>query len=220
MHIYMHMYAQFSVTDLTVHMENPSDSASPHDVYKKVRVRPWYIWACFLCMYVCMECLNMDSLSDTFPPPYVRVRDICLYFGNFGIRKRPHHGVCMQTYMYTKSKRCTICWTSVCLQTNTHWIHQHQCLHECMKLSQLKPSTAFEAHHLSFWKETFVYTWISQISTCRPEHMHIAYIYTYTQVAQKYLVSQPLDFDRFLCGFSHIFAGGYAAGYFSYKVPA
>ena len=39
----------------------------------------------------------------------------------------------------------------------------------------------------------------------------------YRNVAAKYLVKQPLEFDRFLCGFSHIFAGGYAAGYFSYK---
>jgi len=30
-------------------------------------------------------------------------------------------------------------------------------------------------------------------------------------------VVPPLKEDRFLCGFSHIFAGGYAAGYFSYK---
>ena len=27
----------------------------------------------------------------------------------------------------------------------------------------------------------------------------------------------PLAEDHFLCGFSHIFAGGYAAGYYSYK---
>merc|ERR1712127_229357 len=29
--------------------------------------------------------------------------------------------------------------------------------------------------------------------------------------------SQPLEEDRFLCTFSHIFAGGYSAGYYSYK---
>jgi oligopeptidase A len=27
----------------------------------------------------------------------------------------------------------------------------------------------------------------------------------------------PLPEDRFLCSFSHIFAGGYSAGYYSYK---
>ena len=29
--------------------------------------------------------------------------------------------------------------------------------------------------------------------------------------------SLPLDEDRFLCSFGHIFAGGYSAGYYSYK---
>lgn len=29
--------------------------------------------------------------------------------------------------------------------------------------------------------------------------------------------AMPVEEDRFLCGFSHIFAGGYSAGYYSYK---
>lgn len=38
------------------------------------------------------------------------------------------------------------------------------------------------------------------------------------EVASKYTpFNMPLPEDRFLCGFSHIFAGGYAAGYYSYK---
>ena len=37
------------------------------------------------------------------------------------------------------------------------------------------------------------------------------------RVAENASVLAPLPEDRFLCGFSHIFAGGYAAGYYSYK---
>jgi oligopeptidase A len=37
------------------------------------------------------------------------------------------------------------------------------------------------------------------------------------RVAEKTTVLPPLPEDRFLCSFSHIFAGGYAAGYYSYK---
>lgn len=36
-------------------------------------------------------------------------------------------------------------------------------------------------------------------------------------VARENAVLPVLDEDRFLCSFSHIFAGGYAAGYYSYK---
>lgn len=35
--------------------------------------------------------------------------------------------------------------------------------------------------------------------------------------AKKYTVMNPLPEDRFLCSFGHIFAGGYSAGYYSYK---
>jgi len=39
----------------------------------------------------------------------------------------------------------------------------------------------------------------------------------YREVAKTYAPLPPLDEDWFLCGFGHIFAGGYAAGYYSYK---
>jgi len=37
------------------------------------------------------------------------------------------------------------------------------------------------------------------------------------RIAGKYAIIPPLEEDRFLCSFAHIFAGGYAAGYYSYK---
>ncbi len=40
---------------------------------------------------------------------------------------------------------------------------------------------------------------------------------TESRVAQRNTVLRPLPEDRFLCSFEHIFAGGYAAGYYSYK---
>jgi len=37
------------------------------------------------------------------------------------------------------------------------------------------------------------------------------------RVGERTLVLAPQEYDRFLCSFGHIFAGGYAAGYYSYK---
>ncbi len=37
------------------------------------------------------------------------------------------------------------------------------------------------------------------------------------QIAKNTTVMTPIQEDQFLCAFSHIFAGGYAAGYYSYK---
>ena len=40
---------------------------------------------------------------------------------------------------------------------------------------------------------------------------------TNRKIAERVLVQPLLESDRFLCSFAHIFAGGYAAGYYSYK---
>jgi oligopeptidase A len=37
------------------------------------------------------------------------------------------------------------------------------------------------------------------------------------RIAQRTAPLPPLPEDRFLCSFGHIFSGGYAAGYYSYK---
>lgn len=37
------------------------------------------------------------------------------------------------------------------------------------------------------------------------------------RISETTTVMKPLPEDRFLCSFGHIFAGGYAAGYYSYK---
>lgn len=44
-----------------------------------------------------------------------------------------------------------------------------------------------------------------------------AYIDAYRAVAKDYAPLEPLEEDNFLCSFGHIFAGGYAAGYYGYK---
>lgn len=45
----------------------------------------------------------------------------------------------------------------------------------------------------------------------------VSYLETYRAVAKDYTPLPPLDEDNFLCAFGHIFAGGYSAGYYSYK---
>eukprot|EP00752_Nemacystus_decipiens_P015237 g13570.t1 len=44
-----------------------------------------------------------------------------------------------------------------------------------------------------------------------------SYLDVYHTVAGDYAALPPLDEDNFLCAFGHIFAGGYSAGYYSYK---
>lgn len=48
-------------------------------------------------------------------------------------------------------------------------------------------------------------------------HNEEEFIKIQQEFAEKYLVKKISPEDRFLCAFSHIFAGGYSAGYYSYK---
>jgi oligopeptidase A len=46
---------------------------------------------------------------------------------------------------------------------------------------------------------------------------NVAPIEVYREIAKKTKVIEPMAENHFLCAFNHIFAGGYAAGYYSYK---
>ncbi|KAH1073178.1 hypothetical protein J1N35_025506 [Gossypium stocksii] len=81
---------------------------------------------------------------------------------------------------------------------------------------KLLAARTFHAGSLSLYQIRFV---------CLDLELHTKYIpdgsesvYDVDQrVSRKTQVIPPLPEDRFLCGFNHIFAGAYAAGYYSYK---
>jgi oligopeptidase A len=55
-------------------------------------------------------------------------------------------------------------------------------------------------------------------STFDPDQATESIFDVHRRMAKKFTpYNMPLPEDRFLCTFSHIFAGGYAAGYYSYK---
>jgi oligopeptidase A len=73
-------------------------------------------------------------------------------------------------------------------------------------------------------------TFMTGSGMCRQVYMAMVDLYLYSKrkdnesiidiqkrFSSKYLVNQIHKDDRFLCSFSHIFAGGYSAGYYSYK---
>jgi len=62
----------------------------------------------------------------------------------------------------------------------------------------------------------FGFTDLALHSNPDPGHEETAFA-VQQRISERTTVLPPLPQDRFLCSFGHIFAGGYAAGYYSYK---
>lgn len=73
-------------------------------------------------------------------------------------------------------------------------------------------------------------TFMTGTAMCRQLYFGMLDLYLYSKlkedenildiqkrIASQYLVTPTIEEDKFLCSFSHIFAGGYSAGYYSYK---
>ncbi len=81
-------------------------------------------------------------------------------------------------------------------------------------LDKLLETRTFRAGSNALRQISFALTDLA-LHTADPEQLDP--IMTAQRIARDILPLPPLPEDRFLCSFSHIFAGGYAAGYYSYK---
>jgi len=81
-------------------------------------------------------------------------------------------------------------------------------------LDKLLETRTFRAGSNALRQVCFALTDLA-LHTANPETLDP--IITAQRIARDILPLPPLPEDRFLCSFSHIFAGGYAAGYYSYK---
>ncbi|MBS10916.1 MAG: peptidase M3 [Gemmatimonadetes bacterium] len=77
-------------------------------------------------------------------------------------------------------------------------------------------SRNFRAGSLMLRQLEFGKTDMTLHSTFDPDGLKTVFE-VHQEVSAELSVLPPLEEDRFLCGFGHIFAGGYAAGYYSYK---
>jgi len=77
---------------------------------------------------------------------------------------------------------------------------------------KMKAARSYRAGMIMLRQLSFGLTDMALHSTKNPDIKAIE-----KEVAAKTAVIPPLEEDRFLCAFTHIFAGGYAAGYYSYK---
>ena len=81
---------------------------------------------------------------------------------------------------------------------------------------KLKRSRTFMTGFSTLRQVHFALTDLRLHSSCTPD-LGISPDQMRRQIAATTTVIPPIAEDRFLCAFSHIFAGGYSAGYYSYK---
>lgn len=82
-------------------------------------------------------------------------------------------------------------------------------------LNKLLQARTFRAGSATLRQVAFAQTDLALHTATDPANLDP--IETAQRIAREVLPLAPLEEDRFLCSFSHIFAGGYAAGYYSYK---
>ena len=77
---------------------------------------------------------------------------------------------------------------------------------------KIKAARSFRAGMMMLRQLNFAMTDLALHSAAKPDIKAVE-----REVASRTAVIPPLEEDRFLCSFTHVFAGGYAAGYYSYK---
>jgi len=77
---------------------------------------------------------------------------------------------------------------------------------------KIKEARSFRAGMIMLRQLNFALTDLALHTHAQPDVKKLE-----AQVSARTAVLEPLPEDRFLCSFTHIFAGGYAAGYYGYK---
>ena len=95
-----------------------------------------------------------------------------------------------------------------------HWKTGEQLPEE--EFSKLKRSRSFNSGLATLRQVHFALTDLRLHSNWKPE-LGITPEQLRLQIAESTMVIPPIQEDNFLCTFSHIFSGGYSAGYYSYK---
>ena len=171
-----------------------------------------------------INCNQRPPLNDT--PSLMSFQEVTTLFHEFG------HAL---QHMLTTARHGFVAginnieWDAVELpsQFMENWCHHRQTLTTLARHYQtgeplpeemvdtLLQARTFRAGSAALRQIAFAQTDLALHTAPNPEELDP--IEVAQRIARDILPLAPLEEDRFLCSFSHIFAGGYAAGYYSYK---